>query len=54
MTVSRIFPLAFALVVLPLWPAAAQSGGSAPQAPPLACQQLLNNRDEVGKHGQRL
>jgi hypothetical protein len=54
MTVSRIFPLAFALVVLPLWPAAAQSGGSAPQAPPPACQQLLNNRDEVGKHGQAL
>ena len=27
---------------------------SAPQAPPPACQQLLNNRDEVSKHGQAL
>src|SRR5262249_39870693 len=60
MTVSRAFPLAFALVVLPLWPAAAQFGGmeggafSAPQAPPPACQQLLGNRDEVAKHGQAL
>jgi hypothetical protein len=60
MTVSRAFPLAFALVVLPLWPAAAQFGGmpggafSTPQAPPPACQQLLSNRDEVNKHGQAL
>jgi len=60
MTVSRAFPLAFALVVLPLWPAAAQFGGmeggafSAPQAPPPACQQLLGNRDEVARHGQAL
>jgi len=54
MAVSRTFPLAFALAVLPLWPAAAQFGGSAPQAPPPACQQLLNNRNETGKHRQAL
>jgi hypothetical protein len=60
MTVSRAFPLAFALAVLALWPAAAQFGGmageafNAPQAPRPACQQLLGTRDEVAKHGQAL
>ena len=60
MTVSRAFPLAFALAVLPLWPAAAQFAGmaegafSAPPSPPPACQQLLGTRDEIAKHGQAL
>src|SRR5215831_14152726 len=63
MTLSRALPLALALAVMPLWPAAAQFGDmpgmpggafSAPQAPPPACQQLLSNRDEVAKHGQAL
>jgi hypothetical protein len=60
MTVSRAFPLAFALAVLALWPAAAQFRGmageafNAPQAPRPACQQLLGTRDEVAKHGQAL
>jgi hypothetical protein len=37
-------------------PAPAMPGGafSAPQAPPPACQQLLNTRDEVNKHAQAL
>jgi hypothetical protein len=59
MTLSRAFPLAFALAVVPLWPAAAQLGImpgqfiTAQEARP-ACEQLLGTRDEVAKRGQAL
>jgi len=58
MALSRALPLVLALAALPLWPAAAQFGGTlpgTPQAPPPPqCQQLLSFRDETQKHGQAL
>jgi hypothetical protein len=68
MTLSRAFLLVLAFAVVPLGPAAAQSGGmpgtpdepamqpfgTAPTAPPAACQHLLTLRDEMMKHGQAL
>jgi hypothetical protein len=59
MMFSRALLLAFVLAVLPLSPAAAQSG-AVPKSPmdsgtpPPECKQLLLLRDETAKHGQAL
>src|SRR5262245_27303399 len=69
MTLSRAVPVALALAALSLGPAVAQFGGmpgmpggmpggsafGAPQQrPPPAGQELINFRDEVGKHGEAI
>src|SRR5260370_14725749 len=60
MTVSRALPLAFALAVLPLWPAAAQFGGMAgeavntPQEPRPARHQVLGNPNQLARQVQAL
>jgi hypothetical protein len=61
MTVCRAVPLVAGFIAVMLSPASAQFGGmpgmpgspgfgAAPSAPPPACQQLLNLRDETQKH----